>query len=403
MTSTFDQQLQHVTKKGDALLHGILIECVDKTGKVVYSKKAGYSFLDADAPEIREDAVLKIASATKFITSIALLQCIERGQLTLDAPLTKILPELENKPIIKEDKIAENGYTPTPSKTPITARHLLTHTSGLAYYFLHPLLAQWRGKESHHTGSNLLTERYNNPLLFEPGQGWFYGGSLDWPGVVISRLNNNNISLESYFIEHIFKPLGRQAPFPTFHISSHPEYAPRLLQATERTSDGKLRPTTFTFGDNPQGCEGGGGLACTMDDYAPILADLISPTPVLLFPSTIDLLFTPQLGAHGISASLSLPMLYALKPAWEMVAGPIKENESVNHGLGGALLQGAVPEIHQPANVLCWGGASNIAWFVCMQQGFAGVLGTQIVPFANKECKEVVNGWKKDFWVSQGF
>ena len=172
MATDFDQQLQDVTKKGEASLHGVVIKCIDKAGKIIYSKKAGYSSLDADAPEIQEDAVLKVASATKFITSVALLQCIERGQLTLDEPLTKILPELSNHPIIAEDKTTEKGYSLTPSKTPLTARHLLTHTSGLAYYFLHPLLAKWRENESPYVGSNLVTERYSTPLLFEPGQGW---------------------------------------------------------------------------------------------------------------------------------------------------------------------------------------------------------------------------------------
>ncbi|EME48528.1 hypothetical protein DOTSEDRAFT_29956 [Dothistroma septosporum NZE10] len=175
MASSFEQQLQDVTKKGDAAIHGVLTRCVDKTGRIVYSKKAGHCSLDSDAPEIRGDAVLKVASATKFITSVALMQCIERGQLTLDEPISKILPELAHKSIINEDKSAEHGYSLTPSKNPITVRHPLTHTSGLAYYFRNPLLAKWRAGESPYVGSNLVIERMNTPLLFEPGQGWFYG------------------------------------------------------------------------------------------------------------------------------------------------------------------------------------------------------------------------------------
>ena len=228
----------------------------------------------------------------------------------------------------------------------------------------------------------------------------FYGPSLDWAGVVIARLNNT--SLESYFINHIFKLLGLRAPYPTFHISRHPEYKSRLLQATERTPDGKLNPTDFVFGDNPEDEEGGAGLACTANDYIAVLGDLISTPPKLLKPATIDLMFEPQLGHNDINAEAALPMLYALKPTWDMVAGPI-ENESVNHGLGGALLQAKIPEIHQPSKILCWGGASNIAWFLCRERGLAGFFGTQITPFANREVKDVVNGWKRDFWVGQGF
>lgn len=122
---------------------------------------------------------------------------------------------------------------------------------------------------------------------------------------------------------------------------------------------------------------GGAGLACTTDDYGAVLGDLISDTPKLLNPSTIDMMFEPQLGHHGISAEASLPMLYALKQTWDMVAGPI-EDEHVNHGLDGALLQTSIAEIHQPAKILCWGGASNIAWFMCREKGLAGFFGTQI-------------------------
>ncbi|EME48527.1 hypothetical protein DOTSEDRAFT_67543 [Dothistroma septosporum NZE10] len=85
-----------------------------------------------------------------------------------------------------------------------------------------------------------------------------------------------------------------------------------------------------------------------------------------------------------------------------MVAGSI-ENKDVNHGLGGALFQAEIPEIHQPSEFLCWGGSSNIVWFLCRERGLAKFFETQISPFANEEVKEVVNAWKKDFWVGQGF
>lgn len=90
-------------------------------------------------------------------------------------------------------------------------------------------------------------------------------------------------------------------------------------------------------------------------------------------------------------------MLLQLRPAWDMVSGPVK-GEEVNHGLGGLLVEGETPEIGQPKNVLCWAGSSNIVWFICKDQGVAGFFATQSSPFGNAAVKDLVNAWKKDFW-----
>ena len=159
--------------------------------------------------------MLKVASAYKFITSVALLQCIDQGKLTLDEPISRILPEVAELNVLDEIKDTLEVVDHQPRK-PITARQLLTHTSGMGYWFLNPSLMKWR-KRPDFKPSTFVTERYATPLLYEPGEGWVYGSSLDWAGVAVRRLHDT--ALEDYMIEHIWKPLGRQAPFPTFKIS----------------------------------------------------------------------------------------------------------------------------------------------------------------------------------------
>jgi CubicO group peptidase (beta-lactamase class C family) len=361
-------------------------------GKELYSKLSGYDSISEDASPLKEDAVLKIASATKLMTSVALLQCVDRGLIGLDEPLSHVLPELDDKEIV-ERKPDSNEISLQPSTIKITPRHLLAHTSGLGYRFLHPLLMKW-GASVGRTGlpSNMVTERYNTPLLFEPGNGWQYGSSLDWAGVVVSRLNNG-MNLEDYMIENIWKPLQRPAPYPTFHISRHPEYKARLMHVLERTSTGGLQPCQLPVGDNPDDEEGGAGLAMTAADFVGVLQDLISDSPRLLKPETVRKMFEPQLARDGPA----IPMLLQLKPAWDMVAGPVDET-TVNHGLGGILLQGEAPDIGQPANLLAWGGASNVVWFASKELGVAGFFGTQLSPFGDAVVKKLVNAWKRDFW-----
>ena len=363
-------------------------------GNEIYSKVAGYDSLSEDASPLSEDAVFKVASATKIITSIALLQCVDKGLIGLDEPLTKVLPELDGKEILKGH--SEAGFITEPSKTKITARHLLSHTSGFGYQFLHPLLIKWvqTAEGQRYRSSRYVPERYNIPLAYEPGTGWMYGVSLDWAGLAVRRLHDG-ISLEDYLIEHVWKRVGLSAPFPTFALSQNPEYGARLMQVLERTSDGGLQPFNYPFGDNPFDQEGGAGLVATTKDYLAVLGDLISDSPKLLKPETIALMFTPQipLDSPGIS------MLKQLRPAWDAVAGPVSE-DTVNHGLGGILLLGEAPEIGQPKNILAWGGALNTIWFACKDSGVAGFFSTHISPFGDPTVKELVNAWKKDFWTN---
>jgi CubicO group peptidase (beta-lactamase class C family) len=110
-----------------------------------------------------------MASSTKIIASIALLQCVDKGLIGLDEPVNRILPEFDGKQLLEASP--ETGFTSRPSQQKITARHLLSHTSGLAYRFLDPLLIKWaQTPEGKPNESYRVTERYNIPckcLIFQ--------------------------------------------------------------------------------------------------------------------------------------------------------------------------------------------------------------------------------------------
>ncbi|KAL3471725.1 beta-lactamase/transpeptidase-like protein [Aspergillus californicus] len=390
--SGFDALLADYTNKESPKVHGVICKCVDRHGNEIYSKIAGHDSVLPTAHPLTPDIVLKVASATKLITSISLLQCIDKGLITLDEPLTTILPEFHEKQILTDVSGAE--FTFERSKTPITARHLLTHTSGLGYRFTHRLLklrAESRAQAAK-PPSFKVVERYDMPLVFDPGSGWLYGCSLDWAGVVVSRLHGG-ITLEEYFIENIWKPLGLAAPFPRFNIAIHPEYNSRAMGGAVRTAEGTLKPNDTWAFDNPEDQDGGSGLACTTKDYVSVLADLVSDEPKLLKSATVDEMFKPQL----VPGSDAVQQLLGLRPAWDTVSGPIAE-DGVNHGLGGILCVKNVAEIEQPGGMLGWGGASNIIWWVNRELRVAGFFATQQAPFGNPVVTRLVNEWKKDFW-----
>lgn len=271
----------------------------------------------------------------------------------------------------------------------------------MGYRFTHPLLGKRAEYLDNLRGGRRtfkVTERYNLPLIYEPGQGWLYGCSLDWAGVAVSRVNGG-MTLEEYFVRHIWTPLGLQEPWPRFNIGLYPEYEAKILHGAKRVVDpdtGKERLEeydTWAF-DNPEDQDGGSGLSSTAKDFVAVLADLVSSNPVLLKEGTIKEMFSPQMPVNGPGVE----MLLKLRVAWDAVAGPIYP-EYVNHGLGGLLCTGPVPAIKQPANTLAWGGATNVIWWANREHGVAGFFATQQAPFGNETVNGLVNAWKRDFWT----
>lgn len=146
---------------------------------------------------------------TKFVTSLAALQLVEQGKISVDDPdvIKQHLPELWEQQILTG--WSDDGEPQLVDRTkPITLRHLLTHTSGLGYAFLQPTIEKYEQK---HGLKGFLepgvgVEAYVRPLLFEPGTKYAYGTSVDWAGILVMRVTGQ--TLEDYFHEHIFGPLG---------------------------------------------------------------------------------------------------------------------------------------------------------------------------------------------------
>jgi CubicO group peptidase (beta-lactamase class C family) len=322
---------------------------------------------------------------------------VERGLVGLDDSVFEMLPELAKLQIISSPDEGKTLLYTKPTKQ-ITLRHLLTHSSGLGYDMISPLLMTWRAEKGQESMgypiSGTVPECFSMPLLFEPGEGWVYGPGLDWAGYLIKRLDGN-ISLEEYFVENIFKPIGRTAPFPTFDIAKHPEIKARLVITGERQADGSLKPTIAPYGENPKDEHGGTALALTVPDYTAVLADLVSDTPKLLKPETITAMFTPQF----LPESAAYKGLHALSFIWEPMTGGIWPREhGVNHGIGGLLITKGIPELKLPAYTLTWSGFTNPVWMVNLNKGVGGFFATQIVPPGDPKVCELIAAFWKDFW-----
>src|SRR5450432_387559 len=111
---------------------------------------------------------------TKAVTTVAALQLVEQGKVTLDEPVSKHLPQLEKLDVLDGFDAAGKPIL-RPAKTPITLKHLLTHTSGLCYDIWDGNMFRYVSQTTAPAGTGTI-----GPLMFEPGGRWQYGQGCDW-------------------------------------------------------------------------------------------------------------------------------------------------------------------------------------------------------------------------------
>lgn len=331
------------------------------------------------------------------MTAIAALQCVERGQISLDEPVYEYLPELKDQPVVSLAKTGD-GNEPelefTPATHPMTLRHLLTHTSGLSSDFMNPTLMAWRKSRSETTDafSGNAIKAFTLPLVFSPGQGWTYGAGYDAVGVLIARLNGV-ADLEDYMATHIFAPLGPKTA--TFMPGNHPTVLEHLVKTYTHDTNGKLVAHNHgTTGHNPTISQGGGGLYASVPDFTAILADIVAAQPKLLKPETAELLFTPQLQAD----TPAMKDLEASRPLLETLLGVLAKGVKANHALGSFLALEDASGVGKTRNTASWAGAPGTFWMMNRERRLVGVYGSQLFPIMDPTGLRLIDAFVREVW-----
>jgi len=192
--AALDASLRGAVERKD--VPGVVALVTDRKG-VIYQSAFGVADVSTGRP-LTADALFRIASMTKAVTSAALMQLVEQGRISLDDPAEKYLPELAGLKLLEKFDPATGNYSVRPVTKKPTVRHFLTHTSGLAYPFTS---AVWRDLKPR-AGE---TYPFGGPLLFEPGERWHYSTSIDVVGRLVEVVSGQK--LEEYFRQHIFAPL----------------------------------------------------------------------------------------------------------------------------------------------------------------------------------------------------
>jgi len=357
-----DEALQRATAAGD--VPGVVALAADQHG-VIYEGAFGKLSL-GKPPAMTLDSVFWIASMTKAVTAVGALQLVEQQRLTLDEPLVKHLPELGDVQVLEGFDAAGAPKLRLPRRA-ITLRHLLTHTAGFGYSMWNADLLRW---------ANRANRSLREPLLFDPGDRWHYGTSIDWVGRLIERVSGQ--SLEAYFRAWIFEPLDmRDTAF-----ALEPDQRARLVGSHQRRLDGSLeRVDAYTPYSPPTSFNGGGGLHSTGPDYMRFLRMLLGGGQLngarILQSESVEQMARNQIGELNVE---TLPSV-APSQAHDIAFFP---EMATKWGFGGLVNTLETPTGRSPGS-WAWGGLANTYFWLDPSRRVAGVILTQLLPFRDPQ------------------
>ncbi|KAF8208081.1 beta-lactamase [Mycena galopus ATCC 62051] len=358
-------------------INGAVICATDAEGRFVYNRALGErTLLSGERRPQQLDDVLFLASATKLLTTVAALQCVEEGLLSLTGDLSSLAPELAAKSVLKG--FSDDGETPLlePAACPITLEMLLTHSSGVHYHFTSPDVGRWREKFNppQENARESVEEMFRDPLGFQPGTSWMYGAGLDWAGRVVERATG--VTLGERMQQRIFDPLG--ITDAQFHPVTREDLRARLVDLNPNDPDalgravvgGRVEITQINA--RTRGDFGGHGLFMTGTDFVKALHSLLANDGKLLNPSTVDDIFKHHLSPEATAshrAGLAGPM-------GAMYLVGTKPDMNLGYGLGGLLTLQDVPGWYGE-HTLTWGGGLTLTWFVDRSNDLCGVCAIQ--------------------------
>ena len=338
---------------------------VAREGEPVHHCMAGT--LRDDGTPMREDAIFRIASMTKPVTSIAFMQLVEQGLVALDDTVSRVIPEFAAL------RVASGEAAP-----PMRFVDLLTHMAGFTYGFQErsPIDAAYREAKLDFARDGITSDEYiatlaRLPLEFAPGTSWNYSVATDVLGVAVERLSGQRLG--EYFRQHIFAPLGmvdtafQVPPDKADRLADcyayEPDDKPRLID--KGASSRLLQPGSFD--------SGGGGLLGTVADYHRFATMLLRKGDLdgarIIAPKTLDLMTANHLPG-GVDLTRISQSLFSEST-----------NAGVGFGLGFAMvIDPARTLISASRGEFYWGGAYSTAFFVDPVERITAVFMTQLYP-----------------------
>lgn len=326
---------------------------------------------------VAQDAIFRIASMTKPVTSVAFMQLVEQGKVALTDPVAKYIPEFARLGVF----VAGGGNVPFVSRPPVTPMRIvdvLRHTSGLTYSFQERsnIDAAYRKTDveswTKSTSQSFIDTLAQIPLEFDPGTQWNYSVSTDVLGILIERISGK--SLSDYFCQHIFAPLGMGDTF--FHVPA--DKASRIPQCFAFDPETKMKlfdeaGTDSLWAKGWSFNSGGGGLASTVADYHRFCRMLLNGGALdgiqIISPKTLELMTANHLPGGKDLTQLSKSLFSEAEMA------------GIGFGLGFATtIDSAATLTPCSTGDFYWGGMYSTAFFVDPIEDIIMIFMTQLMP-----------------------
>ena len=350
------------------------VALIAREGEIAYFKSFGLADIASGKP-MDNEAIFRIASMTKAVTSVGVMILYERGHFQLNDPVSKFIPAFADPVVATEFDDDGNVVATRPASREIRIVDLLSHSSGIVYGFIqNPLTKSYEDGNiiDGLTAADIALEDVmlrlaEQPLLFDPGERWFYGLNTDLLGYLIEVVSGK--PLDQFLAEDLFGPLGMADTY--FYLP--PEKADRLVTLYAE-ADGALRVHSGDEGDifldNPrypiEGARayfsGGAGLSSTTRDYWRFVQMLLNDGELdgvqLLSRKSVELMRAPRIDlpwSDGVSSGLGFGVVDDLGRLGEL-------------GTEGAY---------------SWGGAFNTSYWIDPEEDLVAVIMTQIRPYSS--------------------
>ncbi|MFQ5790111.1 MAG: serine hydrolase domain-containing protein [Acidobacteriota bacterium] len=357
-----------------------VVALIARRGRVAYLESFGMADRESGRP-MRPDAIFRIASMTKPITTVAVMMLFEEGELLLSEPIARYVPEFKDPNVlvpVQTEGVSDPPFVRAPAKRDITIRDLLAHTSGLTYgFFGHEHISDLYRKagisdgltQTEGTLGQMVKKLAELPLRSHPGESWEYGLSTDVLGYLVEVVSG--VTLDAFLRDRIFTPLGMrdthfflpEGKLDRLTAVYGPDKEGRIVRYPEEEQ--VLGPVVFSTSWHYKGprtyYSGGGGLVSTISGYVRFLQMLLNGGELdgvrLLSPKTIELMTVNHIGDLDFwSRGYRFGLGFAIHE------GPASSGE-----------MGSVGEY-------TWGGFFNTTFWVDPEEAMVGVMMTQLYP-----------------------
>lgn len=345
------------------------VALVLRDGQVVYERAVGWADKEAGR-RMTADAIFRIASQSKALTSVAVMALVEEGKLALGDRVSLYLPTFARSAVA--DK-ADSGRTPVPAKRAITIKDLLTHTAGISYGTEQRVASRYQAKglgpaagwgwytaDKDEPICETMDRLGTLPFVAQPGEAFVYGYNTDILGCVVERVSG--MPLDRFIETRITGPLGMRDTYfflpPAARTRLTAVYASDSTGHAARAPDGARGQGHYADGPR-KSFAGGAGLLSTARDYARFLEMVRRRGELervrILSPHAVDLMTTNQVGSLFSTDGLGIGLGFATTD---------------RYGANGMASVGS----------FFWGGAYGSTYWVDPKERLVGVFMIQQMP-----------------------